>query len=117
GLFPAQAYAIVNGGPLEPAQKSSKPVPLMLLSAQDDAQVPKMKELHDGLAKVGWPHAFCTRPGAHPLAREDIEASVRFFRRDLEGSLKPTPTGYPCEGGATSLSAATAEPATPRPKK
>ena len=118
GLFPAHAYSIVNGGPLEPAQKSAKAVPVMLVAAQDDpAQAAKMKELHDGLAKAGQTHAFCTRPGPHPLAREDIEASVRFFKRDLEGSLKPISTGYPCEGGATSLIAGAASDPPPPPKK
>jgi poly(3-hydroxybutyrate) depolymerase len=105
GLFPAQAYAIVGGGALEPARKATKAVPLMLISAQEDPdQGPKTRELHEGLAKVGWTHAYCTRPGAHPLAPEDMEAALRFFKRDMDGSLKPAPEGYPCEGGATSLS-------------
>jgi poly(3-hydroxybutyrate) depolymerase len=104
GLFPAQAYAIVSGGPLEATQKPAKAVPLMLVSAQDDKdQGPKTKELHEGLSKVGWPHAYCTRPGQHPLAGEDMEAALKFFKREQEGSLKPTPEGFPCEGGATSL--------------
>ena len=105
GLFPAQAYALVGGGALEPPRKATtKPVPLMLISAQDDVyQAPKTKELHEGLAKIGWTHAWCTHPGAHPLAKEDVDASLRFFKREQEGSLKPTPDGYPCEGGTTSL--------------
>jgi poly(3-hydroxybutyrate) depolymerase len=104
GLFPAQAYAIVGGGALEPARKATKTVPMMLISAQGDPdQAPKTKELHEGLAKVGWTHAYCTRPGPHPLAAEDMEAALRFFKREQDGSLKPTPEGYACEGGATSL--------------
>jgi len=105
GLFPAQAYALVGGGALEPPRKAAaKSVPLMLISAQDDPdQAPKTKELHDGLSKVGWTHAWCTHPGPHPLAKEDVDASLRFFKREQEGSLKPTPDGYPCEGGTTSL--------------
>jgi len=104
GLFPAQAYAIVGGGALEPARKATKTVPMMLISAQGDPeQAPKTKELHEGLAKIGWTHAYCTRPGPHPLAAEDMEASLRFFKREQEGSLKPTPDGYACEGGTTSL--------------
>jgi poly(3-hydroxybutyrate) depolymerase len=113
GIFPAQAYAIVNGGPLEPAQKPAKAVPVMLVTAQDDpSQAAKMKELHDGLAKSGWPHAFCTRPGPHPLAGEDIEASLRFFKHDMDGSLKASSGGFPCEGGAVAAagSAPTAPP-------
>jgi|GEM_PF-1499831 len=104
GLFPAQAYAIAGGGPLEPASKAAKPVPIMLLSASDDAvEGAKTKELHDGLAKVGWTHAYCTRPGQHPLAAQDVEAALRFFKHEQDGSLKASADGYPCEGGSTSL--------------
>jgi poly(3-hydroxybutyrate) depolymerase len=104
GLFPANAYAIVGAGPLEPARKAPKPVPLMLISAQDDPdQGPKTKQLHEGLAKAGWTHAYCTRPGPHPLAGEDMEAALRFFKHEQEGSLKASPDGYACEGGTASL--------------
>ena len=104
GLFPAQAYAIAGGGPLEPAQKPAKAVPIMLLAAQDDAtESAKTKELHEGLAKVGWPHAYCTRPGPHPLSAADVEAALRFFKHEQDGSLKAAADGYPCEGQATSL--------------
>lgn len=121
GLFPAQAYAIVNGGPLGTAQKPAKAVPLMLVAAQDDqggagggasGASGKTKELHESLTKVGWPHAFCTRPGSHPLATADIEASLRFFKHDADGSLKPTPAGYACEGGATAAASGGEAPAT-----
>lgn len=113
GLFPAQAYAIVNGGPLEPVPKTAKQVPVMLVSAADDpTQAPKMKELHDGLSKAAWPHAFCSRPGAHPLAAEDIDAATRFFKREGEGTLKASSAGtYACEGGTTN-----AGPAAPADK-
>ena len=104
GLFPAQAYAIAGGGPLEAAHKPAKAVPIMLLSAQDDAvESAKTKELHEGLAKVGWAHAYCTRPGQHSLAAEDVEAALRFFKHEQDGSLRASADGYPCEGGATSL--------------
>jgi poly(3-hydroxybutyrate) depolymerase len=122
GLFPANAYAIVGAGPLEPARKAAKPVPLMLISAQDDPdQAPKTKQLHEGLAKAGWTHAYCTRPGPHPLAGEDMEAALRFFKHEQEGNLKPTPDGYACEGGTTSLGgfgvpAAPTTPGTPGKK-
>lgn len=102
GLFPAQAYAIVGGGPLGPPTKPPKTVPVMLISAHDDKfQGPKTKELHDELGKVGWTHAFCTRPGEHPLAGADVEASLRFFKREHEGSLKPNGASYACESGTS----------------
>lgn len=100
GLFPADGWAIINGGPLEPAPKLPKKSPMLLVSAQDDSdQGPKMKELHDSLAKAGWPHAFCSRPGPHSLASEDVEAALRFFKRDADGTLKANAGSYPCEGG------------------
>jgi poly(3-hydroxybutyrate) depolymerase len=113
-LFPAQAYAIVGGGPLGPPSKPAKPVPVMLISAHDDkAQAPKVKELHDELGKVGWAHAFCTRPGEHPLAGPDVEASLRFFKRDQEGSLKPSGSSYACEGGTSEAGEPAAAPPAP----
>ena len=94
GLFPAQAYAIVGGGPLEPAQKPGKAVPIMLLSAQDNAvQAPKTKELHEGLSKVGWAHAYCTRPGPHPLAVRGRRGGAPLLQARTDGTLKhPTAT-------------------------
>jgi poly(3-hydroxybutyrate) depolymerase len=109
GLFPAQAYAIVNGGPLE-APRPAKPVPLMLLAAEGDAaQAPKMKELHEGLAKAGWPHGYCARPGPHALASQDVDAALRFFKHEAEGSLKVA-ASYPCEAGTTAVAGSGAGP-------
>lgn len=115
GLFPAQAYAIVGGGPLGPPTKPPKPVPVMLISAHEDKwQGPKVKELHDELAKVGWTHAFCTRPGEHPLAAPDVDASLKFFLREHQGTLKPTGTSYACEAGTSPGAAdSPAEPTAP----
>lgn len=102
GLFPAQAYSIVSGGPLGPPAKPPSPVPLMLISAQDDKeQGPKVKELHDQLGTIGWTHAFCTRPGGHALAGPDIEASLRFFKHVHEGGAASNGTNAACEGGTT----------------
>lgn len=108
GTFAAQAYAIVNAGPLAPPAKSDKTVPILLVAAKDDAEeAPKMKALHESLARAGWPHAFCARPGSHALATDDVDAALRFFKHDLDGTLKAVgdPKAYPCEG------AGAAEPA------
>lgn len=101
-LFPAQAYAIVNGGPLGPTSKPASAVPVLLVSAQDDAeQAPKMSSLHDGMTKASWPHAFCTRPGAHALAASDVESALRFFSNEARGGLKaPKDGAYPCDTSA-----------------
>lgn len=83
GLFDAQAWAIVNGGALVPPGTKTKATPMLLVAAEDDKdQAPRMKELHDTLTKVGWPHAYCPRPGPHGLTPEDVDQSLRFFRRD-----------------------------------
>lgn len=99
-LFPAQAYAIVNAGPLGPIDKPAKSPPVMLLAAQGDTvQGPMMRDLHDRFGKVGWPHAYCTRPGDHALMAEDMNAALMFFKHDADGTLKPGATSYACEGG------------------
>jgi predicted esterase len=101
-IFPAQGYAIVNAGSLEPVVKPSKSVPMLLLAADSDSdQGPKMKALHDDLTKAGLTHAFCTRPGAHALDAHDIDTSLQFFKRDADGALKPTSAGgYSCDASA-----------------
>jgi predicted esterase len=102
GYFAASGYAIVNGGALEaPPKAPSKPLPMMLVTAHDDVEMaPKMKELHEGLAKTGWAHAYCGRAGAHQLSAEDVDAALRFFDRDTKGTLKPEgkSSSYACEG-------------------
>jgi poly(3-hydroxybutyrate) depolymerase len=95
-IFPGQAYAVVNfgGGPVTPPTPKSKPVPLMLIAASGDDPDQKMKELHDSLTKSNWPHAFCPRAGTSALTNDDVEAALRFFKHDQEGSLKAP---YTCE--------------------
>lgn len=104
GLFPGQAYAVVNGGALGPPGNppgKMKPVPMLLVSATSDDHEQKMKELHEGLAKVSWTHAFCPRAGAQALTNDDVELALRFFKRDASGSLKPQGSAYPCEGATS----------------
>ncbi len=108
GLFPAQGYAIVNGGSLEQSVKPAKPVPMLLVSAQSDAeQGPKMLALHNGLASGGAPHAFCQRPGGHDLAAEDVNAALRFFKQHAEGKG----AAFACEAGGKPAPAPPAPPA------
>jgi len=97
GLFAGQGYAIVNGGGLgQPG--GAKPAPMLLVSAEGDPdQGPRMKSLHEGLTKSGWPHAYCPRPGGHAITVDDVDLALRFFKRDAEGTLKPQGTAYACE--------------------
>ncbi|MBX3232365.1 MAG: hypothetical protein KIT84_22330 [Labilithrix sp.] len=123
GLFPAQAWAIVNAGQIAPpppvappapapaaASKSkaaapppaSSSSPIILVAAQDDAeQAPKVKELHEALTKSSWPHAYCPHPGGPALTPDDVDSALKFFKRDADGALKPTGTTYSCEGPPT----------------
>ncbi len=97
GLFPGQAYAVVNGGPLAPPGKG-KPVPILLIPTPDPESTPKMRELHESLGKASWAQAFCPRQGSSALTAEDVEAALRFFKRDADGSLKAQGNVYPCDG-------------------
>jgi poly(3-hydroxybutyrate) depolymerase len=100
GTFAAQAYAVVDGSALAPPPKVSRPPPMLLLSSPAGEAAAKMKELHDALAKTSWTHAWCTRATEQaPSAIEphDVDAALRFFKRDADGALKAP---YVCEGGA-----------------
>lgn len=100
GTFAAQGYAVINAGALMPPPKVSRPPPMLLVTVAEDA--PKMKELHDSLSKASWTHAWCMRAGDRALDAADVDAALRFFKRDAEGSLKPQGPGsaaYACEAG------------------
>lgn len=96
GFFDGSAFAIVHAAALPPHVKTPKAPPMILVATQDD---PKMKELHEGLTKAGWPHAYCPRAGAAALASEDIDAALRFFKRDADGTLKTQKPEISCEAG------------------
>ena len=98
GLFQAQAFAIVNGGELvAPAKVASPPPMLLLTSAEDAPQQTAMRSLRDDLAKVGWPHAWCPRPGGPALLTADVDTALGFFARDAAGALRAHAGVYPCE--------------------
>jgi predicted esterase len=106
-LFPAQGWAIVNGGPLDPGAKPAKPAPALLVAAQDDAaQAPKMKELDETLTRGGIPHVYCPRSGAHELSAEDVGSALRFFTAAAHGKT----AAFACEG-AKQPAAAASQPA------
>lgn len=88
-LFAADAWALVGGGPLETVVKPAVAPPTLLIAADgDEWQGPKTRELHEGFTKAGWSHAYCTRGGSHGLAKEDVEASLRFFKKEAAGGLR-----------------------------
>lgn len=81
GDVPFDAFAIAHAGPVEPSWfDPSRPVPMLLLSAEADAwQAPLMEELHARLYEAGWPHEYRIRPGGHALTAGDIEDALTFF--------------------------------------
>lgn len=96
GTFAAQAYAVVDGSALAPPPKVSRPPPMLLLSSPSGDEATRMGELHDALTKASWTHAWCTRSAERALDAHDVDAALRFFKRDADGTLKPP---YACEGG------------------
>ncbi len=80
-LFPADAFAIAHGGPVEPVRASRTKPPLLLLSADDDISQDWMLRLDDELSRVSWPHESYARGGGHALTDDDIEAALTFFKR------------------------------------
>ncbi|MBS2014251.1 MAG: hypothetical protein JST00_15295 [Deltaproteobacteria bacterium] len=116
GFFNASAYAFVNAGPLGAVNKAMpKAMPVLLVSAQDDAaQAPTMKTLHEELGKAAWTHAYCTRPGPHPIAQTDVDAALAFFKREQEGTLKEP---YTCEGGTANGDPTAPPPSSDKPEK
>jgi poly(3-hydroxybutyrate) depolymerase len=95
GTFAAQGYAVVDGSALAPPPKVSRPPPMLLLSSPAGDDATKMKELHESLVKTSWTHAWCTRSSDKVIDAQDIDAALRFFKRDAEGALKAP---YGCEG-------------------
>ncbi|HVH43801.1 MAG TPA: hypothetical protein VM925_15715 [Labilithrix sp.] len=101
-VFPGEAYAIVNGGPMgAPPDKARTATPVLLVAGQDAAEaMASTKELHEALTKAAWPHGFCPRGGGASLTNEDVEAAVRFFKQAADGSLKPQNGAYTCDGSS-----------------
>lgn len=97
GLFQGHGYAIVHGGAMAPPDPSHA-VPLLLVaSEQAPESSAKARELHQQLTAARWPHAYCPRPGEAVLTERDVEAALRFFERDLNGTLAAHGASYPCE--------------------
>ena len=79
--LPVRGYAVLHGGPLEPAVfRAERAAPSLLISAEDDrAQKPRMDKLHELMNRDGWPHEYQTRAGGHELTDADIDRTLAFF--------------------------------------
>lgn len=94
-ILKADGYALVGGGapPAEAPTAESHPPILVIAAADDAAQAPKSKELHELLVREKWPNQSCVRPGEATLRGEDVDAALRFFRHETVAAGALT-----CEG-------------------
>ncbi len=89
--FEASAFAVANGGTVEPVHAAGAKPPVLLLSADSDESQPGMIHFDAELTRERWPHEVYARPGAHALQNEDIDAVVSFFLRSQTEKLPLSP--------------------------
>jgi dienelactone hydrolase len=80
-LFSANAYAIAQGGPVEPVHALGHRAPILLLSTTEETpQVhAEMDRFGAELAADGWSFVQEERTGWHELNDQDIDAALDFF--------------------------------------
>jgi dienelactone hydrolase len=91
-LFPADAFAIAHGGPVEPVRARGPMPPLFLMSADDDESQDGMIRFDAELAPDKWPRDTYARGGGHALPEVDIDAALTFFTRSQR---EPVPLSPP----------------------
>jgi predicted esterase len=79
--FGASAFAVANGGTVEPVHAAGAKPPIILLSADSDESQPGMIQFDAELTREQWPHEVYARAGGHALQNEDIDAVLSFFVR------------------------------------
>lgn len=75
------AVVIAHAGPVEVDSVRRDPVPMLLITADDDASDAEMMRLDGELTRRSWPHALVAREGGHALPDWDIESALTFFVR------------------------------------
>lgn len=80
-LFPADAFVIAQGGPVEPVRAHGPRPPLLLLQTDGHAPVVRteMERLASALTADGWSFVQEERPGWHELSDGDIDAALDFL--------------------------------------
>jgi predicted esterase len=91
GYFDATAFAIANGGTVEPVHPARGKPPVLLLSADSDESQAGMIQFDTELTREGWPHEVYARAGGHALLDQDIDAVVTFFTRCQREALPLSP--------------------------
>ncbi len=90
-LAPFDAIAIAHAGPVPPTTALGSRMPMLLITAYDDASDPEMQQLDDALSRLAWPHALVAREGGHALPDWDIEMALTFFTRVRKEKLPLVP--------------------------
>jgi dienelactone hydrolase len=86
-----QAVVVAHGGPVEPTHAQGVPVPMLLITADDDASDPEMERLDAELSQAAWPHVLVAREGGHALPDWDIDTALTFFSRTRSERLPLVP--------------------------
>lgn len=90
--MPMDAVVIAHGGPVMIADDMPRPgTPVLLISADDDASDPEMRDLDRELVRRKWHHAWVAREGTHALPDWDIEMAMTFFERTRTETLPLDP--------------------------
>lgn len=91
GFFDASAFAVANGGTVEPVHAAGRKPPMLLLSADSDESQDGMIQFDAELTREAWPHEVYARAGGHALLDPDIEAVLTFFTRSQHEALPLSP--------------------------
>ncbi|AKV00643.1 hypothetical protein AKJ09_07306 [Labilithrix luteola] len=80
-LFPFDAVTVAHAGPVQPTRAVGNKVPMLLITADEDASNDEMIRLSGELAREKWPAQIVAREGGHSLPDWDIEMALTFFVR------------------------------------
>jgi predicted esterase len=89
------AIVIAHAGPVPPTHPVGSTPPLLLITADDDASDPEMRELDAELTREGWRHEIVGREGGHALPDWDVGMALTFFERVMKERLPLTPPLQP----------------------
>ena len=77
--FPARAFVVARGGPVEPVHGPDEKPPMLLTLSEDDPSHDEMVKLDGDLTHDGWVHDQFMSQGGHALPDADIDAAIAFF--------------------------------------
>lgn len=127
-LMPFDAVVVAHGGPVQPTRADGSKMPMLLVTADEDASNDEMVRLASELSREKWPSQIIAREGGHALPDWDVEMALSFFTRtrsepmplDPPLSTRPVkgrvePSSAPtAPGGTASDGTGRVDPASPR---